>query len=153
MQETTRKIEEMSEMYGLPKDLYTMKRGVRQKKGMRYDITIIPPLVINGHYNKTKGHIHKTGHDEIYIVLEGKAMFQFQNKKKFWWESAKKGDRIEVPGSSHHVTVNPSKTKTLKLANWISDECVSDYSYVAKHKGMRYYYTTDGWVRNPNYKW
>lgn len=143
----------MAEMYGLPGELYTMKRGVKYKGEMRHDITIIPPLVINGQYNKTKGHIHVTGHEEEYIVLEGSAIFLFENKKKgFWKVRVRKGGRVIVPGDAYHVTINPSKTKTLKLANWISDKCVSDYSYIEKKKGMREYYTTKGWVKNPNYR-
>jgi len=81
---STRKIEDMAEMYGLPRELYTMKRGVKTNGDLRYDITIIPPLIINGHFNKTKGHIHSSGHTEEYIVLEGRALFMFQDKKNYW---------------------------------------------------------------------
>lgn len=152
MQTTKRTIDEMSEMYGIPKELYTMQRGVKYKGEMRYDITTIPPLIINGQYNKTKGHIHTTGHEEEYIILEGEAIFLFENKHKFWKVSAKKGQHVLIPGDCYHATINPSKTKTLKLANWLSDKCISDYKYIEKKKGMREYYTVKGWVKNPNYK-
>ena len=153
MQISKRDINEMAEMYGLPKELYTMKRGVKYKGEMRHDITIIPALIINGQYNKTKGHIHTTGHEEEYIVLEGEAIFLFENKKRgFWKIRAKKGQHIMIPGDCYHVTINPSKTKTLKLANWLSEKCISDYTHIEKKKGMREYYTTKGWVKNPRYK-
>lgn len=143
----------MFEMFGVPSELYTMQRGVKQKGEMRYDITIIPPIVINGQYNKTKGHIHSSGHEEEYIVLEGTAIFIFETKKRgFWKVKARKGDKVIVQGDAYHATINPNKNKVLKLANWISDKCVSDYKYIEKMKGMRFYYTTRGWVKNPNYK-
>lgn len=152
MRKSKRYLSEMIEMYGLPTELYTMHRAVKQNGEMRYDITIIPPLIINGHFNKTKGHIHTTGHEEEYIVLSGKALFIFQDKKKIWSIHAKKGDKIIVPGDAHHVTTNPSRTETLKMANWVSDKCIPDYKYLEKMKGMKLYYTTKGWVKNPNYK-
>lgn len=150
MTTSKRYLTEMYEMFGLPKELYTMNRGVKQKGDMRYDITIIPSLVINGQYNKTKGHIHTTGHNEEYIVLEGEAIFILQRGKEINKVKVKKGQHFMIPNDCYHATINPSK-KTLKLANWVHKDCKSDYSYTEKHKGMREYYTTKGWVKNPNY--
>lgn len=156
-------------MFGLPNELYTMKRGVKYgclcdgfdhsmeicPNLLRYDITIIPPLIINGHFNKTHGHIHSTGHDEEYIVLEGEATFLLQKGgdivKDVYYVVAKKGDHVIIPGDYHHNTTNSGRT-TLKLANWVADECKSDYSLEKKKKGMVYYFTPGGIIWNSNYK-
>lgn len=152
MKITKRYLNEMAEMYGLPNELYTMKRGIKFKGKLRYDITEIPGVIINGHYNRTKGHIHTTGHDELYIVLQGEAIFQFQNKKgETWHTRGFKGSKITIPGDAYHVTINPTK-KLLRMANWIHKDCVSSYTYLEKKKGMKYYYTTNGWIKNENYK-
>ena len=152
MQKSKRYLSEMAEMYGLPNELYIMKRGVKQKGDLRYDITEIPAIVINGQFNKTHGHIHSSGHDEEYIVLEGEAIFIFFDKDKFWSINAKKGNKVHIPGDAYHTTINPSKNKTLRLANWIHKDCVSDYKLIKQKKGMPFYYTTKGWVKNPNYE-
>lgn len=144
----------MLEMFELPTELYTMNRGVKFDKHLpdyRYDITVIPPIIINGHYNKTKGHIHTKEESEKYQVLEGKAIFLFQKNNDAYYIKAKKLDIVNVPGDYYHFTINPTN-KVLKLANWIEDSCKSDYSMIEKKKGAMYYYTTKGWKKNPNYK-
>jgi glucose-6-phosphate isomerase len=50
-----------------------------------------------------------------------------------------------------HVTINPSK-KTLKMANWMADDCKSSYASFEKFGGACYYYTKEGWIKNKNYK-
>lgn len=136
---------------GFPVELYKMERGVNKYLGMRRDLTTIHPRVINGHYNKTKGHIHKSGHDEIYRVLAGRAIFLFQKGKQTWHRQAATNEVVFIPGDAYHVTINPSQTVTLELENWIDKECVSDYSYLEKMNGMAWYYTLEGWKRNPSY--
>ena len=39
-------------------ELYYMYRGVEEKDGLRYDITIIPSRMLGKEYVKTKGHEH-----------------------------------------------------------------------------------------------
>lgn len=152
MKVSKRYLSEMLEMYELPSELYTMKRGIKFKGDLRYDITIIPPLIINGQYNKTKGHIHTSGHKEIYKVLDGTGLFILQKGLEFLTYKLKKGQKLEIPAKYYHATINPMRNKTLTLANWVHRNCVSDYKYIEKKKGMRFYYTTSGWVDNPNYK-
>lgn len=60
------------------KEIYYMYRGLKKDGNLRYDITIVPSLIINEEYIKTKGHFHKQGHPEIYTVLEGEAIFLMQ---------------------------------------------------------------------------
>lgn len=143
----------MAEMYDLPKETYTMQRGIKFKGEMQYDITLIPPIVINGHFNKTKGHIHSTGHKEWYTVLEGSAIFLLQNDKDCYFVHAKKGDEVEIPGDYYHISINPRTDKPLKLANWVSKKCISEYKYIENKKGMRWYFKLPNiWVQNPAYK-
>ena len=152
MKTTKRYLGEMKNMYGLPSDeLYTMQRGVKNKGDLRYDITIIPPFIINGQNNKTKGHIHKSGHKEEYIVLSGEAIFLLQNKDEAYYVKAVKGDRVIIPGTHYHITINPG-LETLKLSNWVSVDCVSEYKYIERMNGMCYYYFNGKWVKNPKYK-
>lgn len=151
MKTSSRYLDEMADMYGLPDELYIMNRGVKWDGELRYDITEIPPLVINGQYNKTKGHIHSTGHNELYTVLDGEAIFLMQKDDDCYSVYAKKGDWVKIPGDYHHVTINPGK-KTLFMANWISDKCKSDYTFMADHSGAAWYYTVDGWKHNKKHK-
>lgn len=154
MQKTTRKIEEMNKMYGIYDDLYTMNRNVKEHGDLRYDITEIPACKINGQFIKTKGHIHSSGHKEVYTVLDGTAFFLFQKGTEkvedFYYVQASRGEHVVVPGDYHHVTVNAG-IKTLILGNWISKKCVSDYSLMEKMNGMCYYLGNE-WKKNPKYK-
>ncbi len=149
--------------------LYYMYRGLKpkknqllttlegkKKKNLRYDITIIPPRMLGKEFVKTKGHYHIGSYGEIYIVLKGKAIYLMQKEKRgkvedVYYIKAKKGDYILIPPYYSHITINPS-SKELKMANWISKECKSDYKPIERKKGGCYYYTKSGWIKNRNYK-
>lgn len=140
-------------------DLYFMYRGLEQKNNLRYDITLIPSKILGKEFNKTKGHYHVGKWQELYIVLEGKAIYLLQKKNEkgeiedVFAVHASKGECVIMPPSYGHVTINPSETEELKMANWISEDCKSDYSDYEKNAGACYFYTKDGnWVKNPNYK-
>ena len=136
--------------------LYYMYRGIRQENGLRYDIIVIPPLMFGEEFNKTKGHYHCSGHNELYIVLKGEAVFLMQKGEDeitdTYYVKAEQGESIIVPKGYAHFTINPSKDTALEMANWISLECVSDYEPVENKKGACYFYTTKGWIKNNNYK-
>ena len=137
-------------------ELYYMYRGVKEKEGLRYDITIIPAKILGKEFVKTKGHEHKNKYGEIYIVLEGQAIFLIQKRKEneiedIYAVKAKKGEAAIIPPFYGHITINPGK-KDLKMANWISKNCRSDYEIFEKMQGAGYYYTTQGWIKNKNYK-
>ena len=60
-------------------------RETLSRQNIRYDITVIPPAVLNGEYVKTKGHYHPEnpagiGYPELYQVLAGNALFLLQRK-------------------------------------------------------------------------
>ncbi len=138
--------------------LYFMYRGIKFKNNLRYDITIIPPRLLGKELVKTKGHRHLRS-KEKYTVLRGKAIFLLQkyNEKKDKLEKviaikAKKGESITIPPLWDHITINPCKRFTLILANWIPKNAKSDYSILQKKKGAAYFYTTQDWKKNKNYK-
>ncbi len=137
-------------------ELYYMYRGIKEKNGLRYDITIIPPKMLGKEFVKTKGHYHKGSYGELYIVLEGKAIYLMQKEKNgkiedVYYVKAKKGDFVPIPPYYGHITINPSYEK-LKMANWVSKECKSDYTPIGKKGGACYFYTKSGWIKNKNYK-
>ena len=137
-------------------ELYYMYRGLKEKNELRYDITVIPPKMLGKEFVKTKGHYHVENHGELYIVLGGKAIYLMQKEKDgkiedVYYVKAKKGDHILIPPQYGHITINPS-SKELKMANWVSKKCKSNYGDIEKRKGACYYYTISGWVKNKNYK-
>lgn len=138
-------------------ELYYMYRGLEEKNGLRYDITVVPARMLGREFSKTKGHIHIGRYQEVYTVLEGQAIYFMQKTngeivEDVFAVQCKKGDTIVIPSDYGHITVNSSETETLKMANWISRECKSDYSLFEKNQGACYYYTTDGWIKNEHYK-
>ena len=62
-------------------ELYYMYRGLKEDGNMRYDITVVNPVMLGQEFNKTKGHTHISNHGEEYIVLEGKALYLMQKKE------------------------------------------------------------------------
>lgn len=137
-------------------ELYYMYRRIKEKHGLRYDITVIPPLMLGKEFVKTKGHEHLKNESELYEVLEGKAVFLCQKRKgnsieDVYAVKAKKEEIVVVPPGYGHTTINPSK-KILKLGNWIYKNCKNDYSTIEKRKGLCYFYVKSGWIKNKNYK-
>jgi glucose-6-phosphate isomerase len=139
-------------------DLYYMYRGMEEKNGLRYDITVIPAKMLGNEFVKTTGHYHILAFKETYTVLGGTAIYLMQklsedgNIADVYAVTAKKGESVIIPSYYGHVTINPSETEELKMSNRISDECKSDYSLFKKMKGACYYYTKTGWLKNENYK-
>lgn len=137
-------------------EIYYMYRKIKEKNELRYDITVIPPLMLGKEFVKTKGHKHLNNESELYKVLEGKAVFLFQKRKgnsieDVYTVKTKKGEIVIVPSGYDHATINSAK-KTLKLGNWIYKNCKNDYSPIEKRKGLCYFYIKSGWKKNKNYK-
>ena len=139
-------------------DLYSMYRGLEKNGEIRYDITVVAAKMLGNEFNKTKGHYHVGAYQEVYTVLEGSAIYLMQkldpqgNIADVYAVKAQKGDSIIIPSYYGHVTINPSETEELKMANWLSDNCKSDYSPFVQMQGACYYYTTEDWIKNENYK-
>ena len=141
-------------------ELYYMYRKLEIKDGLRYDITVIPPKMLGLEFVKTKGHTHAGFYGEVYMVLEGEGYYLFQKGgpkghpdiiEDVCVTKAKKGDVIIVPAGYGHVTINPSDQE-LKMANWVKETDVGNFSLFEKMHGACYYYTTGGWIKNENYK-
>lgn len=136
--------------------VYYIWRGVEEKNGLRYDITIIPPKMLGGEFPKTKGHKHLNNFSELITVLAGEAFYLSQRGKndkidKIEVIKAKKGDWLIYPPNCEHLTINPGQ-KNLVMANWLPKKCQSDYSLFEKFGGAGYFYTKDGWLKNKKYK-
>ena len=139
-------------------DLYFMYRGLEEKDGLRYDITVVPAKMLGSEFVKTKGHYHEGAYGELYTVLEGNAIYLMQKKsaddiiEDCYFVKAKKGDVVIIPSFYGHITINPAENQELKMANWVSKDCISNYSLFEKLHGACYFYTTNGWLKNGNYK-
>ncbi len=149
-------------------ELYYMYRGIKpphlfigggdkKNNDLRYDITIIPAKTLGKEFVKTKGHQHIGNYGELYIVLNGKAIYLAQKRENkeitdIFAIKAKKDDIAIIPPGYEHITINPSKKETLKMANWVSENCRNNYQPIQKMGGACYFYTEDGWLKNKNYK-
>jgi glucose-6-phosphate isomerase len=137
-------------------ELYYMYRHLEEEKGLKYNITVVPPKMLGNEFVKTKGHVHIGGFQEIYIVLEGEAIYLMQKTSGETVEDvyaikAKKGEAVIIPPLYGHITINASDA-ILKTGDWTSVDCKSDYSLFEKLHGACYYYTKAGWIKNENYK-
>lgn len=137
-------------------ELYYMYRGIKKKAGLRYDKTVIPPLMLGQEFVKTKGHQHVGAYGEIYIVLAGQALYLMQkyigNKiEDVYAVQAKKGEVLIIPPHYGHITINPLKKETLKEANWVSANCQNIYDSFIEKQGACYYFTSRGWIKNKKY--
>mgnify|MGYP001773160816 CR=1 FL=1 len=135
--------------------IYEIYRGLKFFDGIRYDETVIFPGIFGKEFAKTKGHFHLGNFGELYKVISGIGIFLLQKGKRkvkdVYFVRAKRGEFVLIPPGYGHVTINPSK-KVLKIGNWISKDCLSDYLSVEKKKGLCYYLTIEGWIKNKNYK-
>jgi len=144
---------------------YLMYRGLINKSGLRYDITIIPFRPFGQELPKTLGHYHsfagRTGYryPEIYEVINGNAVFLMQKLSggkiiKVLIVYAKKNDKIIIPPGYGHITMNAGPG-TLKLANWMAVKSSSDYGLIVRKNGGAYFALRSGgkirWVKNKKY--
>ncbi|PIR72695.1 MAG: glucose-6-phosphate isomerase [Candidatus Nealsonbacteria bacterium CG10_big_fil_rev_8_21_14_0_10_36_24] len=148
-------------------ELYYMYRGLKEKNGLRYDITIIPAKMVGKEFVKTKGHEHIGKYGEVYVVLEGEAIYLMQKREKdiikdVYAVKAKKNDIVVILPDYGHVTINPWQ-KALKMANWMAKEVKSDYKPIQKMQGACYFAVAQKseskeqsaklkWIKNKNYK-
>ncbi len=97
------------------------------------------------------------------MVLEGEAIYLLQKPfgaaqgklngeiENVFSVRVKKGECAIMPPFYGHVTINSSETEELKMANWISPDCKSDYKPYVEKQGACYYYLNSGWIKNKNY--
>jgi glucose-6-phosphate isomerase len=132
-----------------------------QELGLRYDLTVIPPLRLGPEYVKTAGHYHpkvpgeEVTYPEVYEVLSGKAHYLLQRGRgmgveEVVWVEAEKGEKVVIPPGYGHVTINPTR-QVLKMANWVARDFSSEYGPFRERRGAAYFELVSGWVKNPNY--
>jgi len=156
--------------------LYYMYRGVYLEKDrqifeqhdIRYDLTVILPGTIGEEYIKTVGHFHplkphsSETYPEYYEVIDGEAIYLLQKNNRsgeveeIMAVEAKKGDKVFIPPSYGHVTINPGSSP-LVMANLIESHFSSLYGPFRDKHGAAYYYLEgeDGkrnFVKNANYQ-
>jgi len=157
------------ELYHMYRDLAENDKHKRKilDNGLRYDITIIFPVMLGKEFNKTLGHDHpivpgtSITYPEIYEVLEGEAIFLLQDShrdeiKDILAIKAEKGEKVIIPPNYEHLIINLSK-KELKTCNWLCRYFGSNiYKPFRVRHGFSYYGTKKnsgiGWVKNKNYE-
>lgn len=131
------------------------------KHVVRYDVTVMPPLLLGEEYVKTRGHYHLQNdeffsHPEIFEVLEGEAQFLMQRRQSeevadTSLQIAKQGQCVLVPPNCGHVMINASLER-LVVGNLISRACIQLHSPYAEKRGAAFYVLAGGrLVRNPRY--
>jgi len=150
--------------------LYYIYRGISLRDDMalwkeahlRYDITLIFAGTIGEEPIHTVGHFHihdKAGYayPEIYQVLSGNALFilQSENRSSFHVIEASSGKKVIIPPGFGHITLNPSISEPLIVANIFTDSANSDYSLFREHHGAFYHpHRNNGLIQfapNPSY--
>jgi glucose-6-phosphate isomerase len=160
---------------GSPGTVYLVYRGIAQPwnrvlfcwAGLRYDMTLVRPLLLGREYAKTVGHYHsappgsRLTYPEVYQVLSGRACFLLQRQGPRRQDTADvrvlllegvAGDIVVVPPGYGHVTINPSEEEPLLVANLVASEAVSLYEPMVRHKGAAFYVTPAGLRENLNYE-
>ncbi len=145
----------------LPEDAKILK-----KHNLRYDITIIPPMVVGDEYLKTLGHYHPKAkssfYPELYEVISGKALYLMQRTADESYTKvrealavvAEAGDMVMMPPGYGHITVNIGDTP-LVMSNAVEANFKSVYQPYIDHKGAVYYVLADEkkfkFLPNPTY--
>ncbi|WP_460007937.1 glucose-6-phosphate isomerase family protein [Methanogenium cariaci] len=147
-------------LYSMYRDLAMSAddRDWLSRQHIRYDITVIPPVVLGGEYVKTKGHYHPNspsgiGYPELYQVLSGTAHFLLQQKSlsDVVAVAAAAGEFVMIPPGYGHVSIN-SGEEVLVMANLVSTRFASEYALYEELQGGAYYKMEgNGWVMNPRY--
>ena len=149
-------------------ELYYVYRDIKKENGLRYDITVIPAQMLGQEFVRTKGNHNSGGFDELYTVLEGKAIFLMQKHQGPVVEDVvavkvQKSEFVIVPAEHTVIIINPTNKK-LKTANWVSEKNKNIYEELEKMGGMCYFAVDKEkgnrkqkaenikWVKNKNYK-
>lgn len=105
------------------------------------NITIIAPGNYNGEYPKTFGHYHGVEVNEIYHVIEGEGVLQFQKRdlSKVYLIKAKAGDEIIITPEYGHSWSNIGKLPLILFDNWTSGHKPSDYEPIERLQGLSFY--------------
>ena len=158
------------DMYYMYRDVHLPQdeKGIREKN-LRYDLTVVPAIMVGPEFNKTMGHYHplvpgtNLAYPELYEVLEGEVLFLIQKVDPTGKEiediqavTAKVGDKIIYPPGYAHIIVNIGKGP-LVTGNWVADHFESAYQPIKDMGGMGYFVFVDQdkrfkFVENPSYE-
>ena len=163
-------------VYEVYRDIIDPKdRGLFDKFGYRYDITVIKDGHVGKERKKTSGHYHGYNpqrtytYAEIYEVLQGTACFILQKFKpceKLAVEDlfieeiklmvAKAGEAIVIPPFCAHCSINIGEGDLI-FDNLTYTGYTIDYEPVKYYHGLTYYIDTDKegnlvLHKNPHYK-
>jgi len=137
---------------------YFMYRNVRlagdeaelRERGLRFDLTVIPPGMLGKEYTKTLGHYHpqKPGtayyYPELYYVVSGQASYVLQRRvaedrvDDVILARVAAGNAVVMPPNYGHVTVN-ELNEPLVMANWVDTSFESEYENYERRQGAAYY--------------
>jgi len=131
------------------------------EKGLRYDVTVMPPLVLGEEYVKTIGHDNlpytTAGHiKEIFEVLEGEARFLVQEYRgeevvNVSLVTAGQGSVFFAPENYGVVMINPS-IRRLVVRSLSSRNLIHTYTRFIGLGGGAYFLLTHARaVKNKNY--
>jgi len=137
------------------------QREIFVRHDVRYDVTVMPSLLLGEEYVKTIGHFHLPceevgSHPEVFEVLEGEARFLIQKGSAGEVVDvsllvAGEGEKVLVPPGYGHVMINAS-SKRLVTGNLVSRNCVQVYDQYLERRGAAFYVLTGGrLVRNRRY--
>lgn len=142
-----------------PAVLYYMYRDVARPgdrerlhaRGLRYDLTVIPPARLGREYTKTAGHYHPlvagapVTYPEIYEVLHGTALYLLQKPGDAPGEIADAvvvevgpGERLLIPPGYGHITINAGDD-VLVMSNLVEKDFKSLYEPYRQRRGGCYY--------------
>lgn len=147
-------------------ELYFMYRGVIADDGdeaifdahkFRYDITVMQNITLGNEHNKTVWHYHPNNpqgkwYQEIYQVLFGQAVYLIQNTERICYTNASTWDIVNMKSWFGHVTINPSESEILAMANIVSNEFRSIYGEIDSKKWANHFLKKSGWEKNPYYE-
>ena len=137
------------------------ERGILLKYGLRYEVTVMPSMMLGEEYVKTVGHRHLPrlagwSYPEVFEVLEGEARFLIQRYRDeemvdVSLVKAEAGDKVLVPPNCGHVMINAFSSR-LVVGNLVSRFCLHTYRPFIERRGAAYYLLEgDRLVRNQFY--
>ena len=151
-------------LYGMYRNLFKLQHQ-KSFQSIRFDITVIPPLLLGHELVKTAGHYHsiaETGlpYPEIYQVAHGTAHYLLQKPKPETTQledvvliNAVAGDVVVIPPGYGHITINPGDDP-LVMANLVARSTVSDYKPIKQLHGGAYFETKDyQFLKNEHYEY
>lgn len=126
------------------------------RRSLRYDITVVPPVMLGEEYNKTLGHYHPDSvrpplsYPELYEVLHGTAHYLLQKRKPGTLEiercflvETRAGEKALMPPDYGHVTINAGNEPVV-MDNLVERTFKSVYEPYVQRKGAAYYLVRQG---------